>query len=164
MSAEQPTFHLGLTMAGAVSAGAYTAGVIDYLLEALDTWEKYKKTGLGTLPVPQHQVKIEVVGGASAGGVTAALMALAAKVGIEPVREEDYEAACKPDFKPNNLLFEAWVNMVDEPKGKDTFQQMLGTEDIVEDQVPSLLNSKVIDTIAEQALNGVEAQWDNGKS
>lgn len=26
-------FHIGLTMAGAVSAGAYTAGVMDYLLK-----------------------------------------------------------------------------------------------------------------------------------
>ena len=34
MSAEQPTFHLGLTMAGAVSAGAYTAGVIFYATDS----------------------------------------------------------------------------------------------------------------------------------
>ncbi len=26
-------YHLGLTMAGAVSAGCYTSGVIDYLFE-----------------------------------------------------------------------------------------------------------------------------------
>jgi hypothetical protein len=37
------TFHLGLTMAGAVSAGCYTAGVMDYLFEALDLWERAKK-------------------------------------------------------------------------------------------------------------------------
>lgn len=161
---EQPTFHLGLTMAGAVSAGAYTAGVIDYLLEALATWEKYKQEGHPTLPIPQHQVKIEVVGGASAGGVTAALMALAAKVGIEPVREADYEDACKPDFQSNNLLFDAWVNMVDEPARPNTFKQMLGTKDIEGSQVPSLLNSKVIDDIANEALKKVEAQWGKGQN
>ena len=33
---EDKTFHLGLCLAGAVSAGAYTAGVVDYLFEALD--------------------------------------------------------------------------------------------------------------------------------
>jgi len=31
-------FELGLVMAGAVSAGAYTAGVCDYVMEALDAW------------------------------------------------------------------------------------------------------------------------------
>ncbi|WP_374163184.1 hypothetical protein [Arcticibacter sp. MXS-1] len=36
------TFHAGLCMAGAVSAGAYTAGVMDYLLEALENWERAK--------------------------------------------------------------------------------------------------------------------------
>jgi hypothetical protein len=33
-------FELGICMAGAVSAGAYTAGVMDFLIEALDTWEQ----------------------------------------------------------------------------------------------------------------------------
>lgn len=28
-------FKIGVTMAGAVSAGAYTAGVLDFLIEAL---------------------------------------------------------------------------------------------------------------------------------
>ena len=32
------TFELGLVMAGAASAGAYTAGVIDFLFEALQAW------------------------------------------------------------------------------------------------------------------------------
>ncbi len=40
---EQKTLHLGICMAGAISAGAYTAGVIDYLLESLENWEKAKK-------------------------------------------------------------------------------------------------------------------------
>ena len=30
-------------MAGAISAGAYTAGVFDFLIEALDEWEKAKQ-------------------------------------------------------------------------------------------------------------------------
>lgn len=31
------TLHVGITMAGAISAGAYTGGVMDYLLEALES-------------------------------------------------------------------------------------------------------------------------------
>jgi len=30
------SFRIGINMAGAVSAGAYTAGVLDFLTEALD--------------------------------------------------------------------------------------------------------------------------------
>lgn len=37
------TFKIGLTMAGAISGGAYTAGVLDFLFEALAEWEKAKK-------------------------------------------------------------------------------------------------------------------------
>lgn len=35
-------FEIGLVMAGAVSAGAYTARVIDFLLQALKEWEMAK--------------------------------------------------------------------------------------------------------------------------
>ena len=51
------TFRIGLCMAGAVSAGAYTAGVMDYLLEALEEWEKRK----GQPGVPTHKVAIPVM-------------------------------------------------------------------------------------------------------
>jgi muramoyltetrapeptide carboxypeptidase len=37
---EAHVFQLGLVMAGAVSAGAYTAGVLDYLIEALDAFAR----------------------------------------------------------------------------------------------------------------------------
>ena len=38
-----PTFEIALVMAGTISAGAYTAGVVDFLLEALSEWEKARK-------------------------------------------------------------------------------------------------------------------------
>jgi predicted patatin/cPLA2 family phospholipase len=41
MSTEEfPVFKIGLVLAGAVSAGAYTAGVVDFLFEALEAWEQ----------------------------------------------------------------------------------------------------------------------------
>ena len=70
---KSPVFYVGLCLAGAVSAGAYTAGVIDYLLEALDNWESKR----GQEGIPDHRVKIPVIGGASAGGMTGILMASA---------------------------------------------------------------------------------------
>jgi len=81
-------FRIGIAMAGAVSAGAYTAGVMDYLLETLGTWEEAKKNIREKLAkgeplteeektIPLHDVVIDVFGGASAGGMTAAITSLA---------------------------------------------------------------------------------------
>ena len=41
-------------MAGAISAGAYTAGVMDYLFEALESWQKAKDLDLPG--VPKHNI------------------------------------------------------------------------------------------------------------
>ena len=43
-------FQIGLAMSGAVSAGAYTAGVFDFLIQALDEWEKAVSYTHLTLP------------------------------------------------------------------------------------------------------------------
>src|SRR5690349_1151112 len=74
-------FEIGLVMAGAISAGAYTAGVIDFLIEALDEWEAAKRHAREnpddpkSRECPMHEVKIKVMAGASAGGMTAAIAA-----------------------------------------------------------------------------------------
>ena len=36
---EEGVFRLGLVLNGTVAAGAWTAGVLDFLVEALDLWE-----------------------------------------------------------------------------------------------------------------------------
>jgi predicted acylesterase/phospholipase RssA len=70
----------------AVSAGAYTAGVTDYLIETLERWQQKKdeikkkvESGESLTSeealVPMHDVIIEVLSGASAGGMTAAVLA-----------------------------------------------------------------------------------------
>src|SRR5436309_7074225 len=74
-------FEIGLVMAGAISAGAYTAGVIDFLIQALDEWEAAKRFARAhpghpqARECPMHEVRIRVMAGASAGGMTAALAA-----------------------------------------------------------------------------------------
>src|SRR5574343_433624 len=70
---QNESFQLGICMAGAVSAGAYTAGVLDCLMEALEEWEQKR----GQAGIPTHRVTISVVGGASAGGMTGLLTAAA---------------------------------------------------------------------------------------
>jgi predicted acylesterase/phospholipase RssA len=65
----QNTFDIGLVLAGGGSAGAYIAGVIDFLMEALSEWETARNTGHEAgLEVPQaHRVRLRVITGASAG-------------------------------------------------------------------------------------------------
>jgi len=69
-------FELGLVLAGTVSAGSYTAGVLDYLLEALDAWQRAKENG--DPDAPQHEVVISAIGGASGGAINGAIMLRAA--------------------------------------------------------------------------------------
>ena len=90
MKKEPNSFHLGLTMAGAVSAGAYTAGFMDYLLEALNAWqnEKDKHKHNVNSEIPNHNVVIDAIGGASAGGMVSMITTLALlDGGLKPVLE-----------------------------------------------------------------------------
>lgn len=135
-------FQLGLCMAGAVSAGSYTAGVIDYLTEALEEWEKRR----GAAGVPTHQVEIPVMGGASAGGMTSIITAAALQQGIKHLdKPSDTDILAE---HPENLLYHSWVDLT----GTDMFTRMLDTSDIKPLQVEALLNSDFIDVIATRAL------------
>jgi len=154
------TFHLGLTMAGAVSAGAYTAGFMDYILEALANWEKAKQEDRdGT--IPQHQVIIDAIGGASAGGMVSMITALAlCDNTLRPVREIAH-------FKIGNVLYDSWVFLDDDDslydgniQGETTFKKMLSTSDIQSKEgAPSLLNTEPIDRIAERIFNAIPENW-----
>ncbi len=88
----EKVFSIGLTMAGAVSAGAYTAGVLDQLIRALDAHEKARKAGL-----VEHRVVLKVISGASAGGVSAALAIASIIRGLEP-RGEIYRPVAHDPF------------------------------------------------------------------
>lgn len=139
---ENNTFRIGLCMAGAVSAGAYTAGVVDYLLEALEEWEKRR----GQPGVPSHRVLIPVMGGASAGGMTAIVTASALSNTIKNVPVPDRANVLKPH--PENKLYNTWVDLLD----ADMFPKMLSTSDIADGHMVSLLNSQFIDEIAKKII------------
>lgn len=150
------TFHLGITMAGAVSAGAYTAGFMDYVLEALSAWEKAKMEHENNpnSNIPNHNVEIDAIGGASAGGMVSMITTLALCAGnIEPVREVS-------NTKTGNILYDSWVFLDDDDSlydgrktGKTTFEKMLSSSDLNSGKgAPSLLNSIPIDRIAEKVF------------
>jgi hypothetical protein len=131
------TFDLGIVMAGAVSAGAYTAGVMDFLLEAMDEWEAAKVRGE---TVPGHQVKISAVSGASAGGMTAAILASLYNHDCPRVTSAARETTSA------NPLFESWVNKID-------IAALLKDDDPTELAAASFLNCNIIDEIALRAFS-----------
>ena len=127
-------------MAGSITAGSYTAGVMDYLIEALEEWEKVKSAD----DVPSHQVVIDLLCGSSGGGMTGAmsLFALMDKMDHAQLHEDGINYA-KPQ---NNILWNTWVEL----KEGDMIERLLSTDDIRTQEISSLLNSSFIDTIATQ--------------
>jgi hypothetical protein len=129
------TFEIGIVMAGAISAGPYTAGVMDYLLQVLNEWEEDKAKGIA----PPHQVKLKVLTGASAGGMTAAITAAALCGEITPVTE--------PGTGENNPLYKSWVKDVD-------IEHLLKTNDLRPNQpIRSLLDATILEEIASSAID-----------
>src|SRR5499425_1579067 len=140
-------FRIGINMAGAVSAGAYTAGVLDFLVEALDAWyaerEKWKDKDPSIWPIPSHDVSLEVLSGASAGGLCAAISAVALQ------EEFDHVRSIPPALNAAavNRLYDCWVQRID-------VEPLLGTADLEKDPnvVRSLLDCTRIEEIADLAL------------
>lgn len=148
---EPQEFVIGLVLAGTVSAGAYTAGVIDFMLQALQTWEEAKRSTPSK--VPDHKVKLSVVSGASGGAINAALLGRALAGGITPVTDPqnppDAEVSDprqpQPVFK--NPLYATWVQSID-------IEHLLKSDDLKPKAAPlrSLLDSSVLDCIGDNAL------------
>lgn len=127
----QGVFELSIAMAGAVSAGAYSAGVLDFLIEALDAWEHAR----GQVGIPSHRVHLVAMTGASAGSMVAAIT-----------------AACLDHDFPHgtvnaNPLYDLWVNRID-------IASLLQAHDLSRDQgrIMSLLDCTVLDELAAQAI------------
>ncbi|MDQ6814176.1 MAG: hypothetical protein M3040_10590, partial [Bacteroidota bacterium] len=143
------SFYIGLCMAGAVSAGAYTAGVMDYLLEALEDWQRRKDASEAN--TPSHKVVIPVIGGASAGGMTGIITASAINNRMVHI------TAPSCDFKehPENKLYHCWVDLLKD----DMFPMLLETSDIKKKNITSLLNSTFIDKLAKKVLQVDKENW-----
>jgi hypothetical protein len=149
MTNEPLPFRIGLNMAGAVSAGAYTAGVLDFLIESLDAWyaerERQKKLygpDISKWEIPAHDVSLEVLSGASAGGMCAAISAVALKEEFDHV-----STTGMADAAPVNRLYDCWVRRID-------FGPLLGRMDLERQPqvVRSILDCTPIDEIADIAI------------
>ncbi len=173
---DRSEFHLGLTMSGAISAGAYTAGVFDFLIQALDEWERARRGEIAAVDpgaIPDHRVGLKVISGASAGAITAAVGAVAlADADQQPLFFDAGKTRIKC-YLPK--LYDAWVvrpTLVAEAAGANDFlttTDLSGNVSEADDfsrtsltgkpakkaspPVTSLLNSRLLDEIAKAALD-----------
>lgn len=142
MSSSEPPIHdIGLVLAGAVSAGAYSAGVVDFFIEAMDALAQAQARGDPLAPA--HRVRLGAVTGASAGAMTAGILAgILAGRPHRPVRGADPGPQVR-----DNALFESWVNRSDADALLDT-----GDLEGSGRRLWSLLNGDVLQDIATAAV------------
>ncbi|MBW4675036.1 MAG: patatin-like phospholipase family protein [Desmonostoc geniculatum HA4340-LM1] len=148
MEGKLPHFEIGLVMAGAVSAGAYTSGVIDFLFEALDQWYEQKAKqqeqygdDFSQWEIPPHDVLIKAMSGASAGAIVAAITASSLHSDITPVIGYPLNNPVK------NKLYESWVQRID-------ISELLKTQDLENPKAPvlSFLDSTILDDLGKDVL------------
>ncbi|MGF6727217.1 hypothetical protein P3T43_006609 [Paraburkholderia sp. GAS41] len=150
-SDEAGIFELGLVLGGTVSAGTFTAGVLDFLFEALDAWDEARLLEEAdkpyddddNRPVPKHHVRIRIMTGASGGGINALLMARALHYRFPHVTMGSAAAMSTPSPNP---FYEVWVNDID-------ITGLLDVSDLdTNQQIVSLLNGNILQSIADGAL------------
>ena len=161
---EKPDFNLGIAMAGAVSGGAYTAGVFDFLVEALNEWQKAKDGGE---IVPKHDVFISALSGTSAGGMAAALGLASLAGGIRNHKEPSVNPAAPAMIVKRSLpeLYDLWVRKLKmfgaraetaKNRAAARMPTLLDTSDIRPGRAPdSVLNSEVATSIARDSLRSI---------
>lgn len=153
----QQPYELGLTSAGAISAGAYIAGVMDFLVQALDTWQAAKADPSNQGHIPSHDVLVRVLTGASAGAINAALLAVLRDRAFKHLASDPNPGG--GEQPTGNPIFDTWVNRI----GIDN---LLADNDITKGQTPrSLLDGSVLPIIAQRALAdastlpAIERRW-----
>jgi hypothetical protein len=146
-------FQIALALSGAISAGAYTAGVFDFLIQALDEWEnartgKYLEQGDDPGTIPNHFVGIKAISGVSAGSIAAAIGAIALAyadqkpIEFETPRDGEQKIIC---YLPK--LYEAWVvkpGLVAEGEEKIDFLQTSDFDGVPEETAPRPYISKTL--------------------
>ncbi len=166
--AAREVYRIGISMSGAISAGAYTAGVFDFLMQALAELDAARANPAHPdhAKVPQtYEPRVVVMTGASAGGITAALGAVSLGYGLHFQPDPTISTGRRPVEMAPRLgpdpiegvmpsLYNAWVikpRMVDETGGA----ALLSNSDVVGDKasaLKSLLNTEVLDQIRDESM------------
>ena len=135
---QRPCFDIALTLAGTFSAGAYTAGVLDFLIEALDAWHDPDNE-------PPHVVVVRAASGASGGAICATLLAGMLRYEFSHMRLDEMSPGLAARGN-SNLLFDFWVNRI----GLSNF---LGRNDLDSDaHAMSVLDATRLDSILQEVL------------
>lgn len=129
MKPDRPRVDLVVHLPGAVSAGTYGAGVLDFLVEALDAFSEASHRG----EAPAHDVVLTAISGTSAGAQTALIFACSIGYRFAPAR----------DASPTrNPFFEHWVV-------RNDLRDYLSTRDA---PMRSLLDPTNVDLVADSVL------------
>lgn len=105
----RPTYHVAVAVAGAAMGGVYSAGVLDFLLQALRESEAARQRG--DPDAAPWDLRVTDVVGTSSGGLAAALAVSALTLDYEPLRHDfDPEVHQPPK---NNPLYDFWIKNAD---------------------------------------------------
>ncbi|HTY67705.1 MAG TPA: hypothetical protein VMH36_13715 [Alphaproteobacteria bacterium] len=160
------TFELGLIMGGTVSAGAYTAGAIDFLIEALDAWYEVRAQEASLPPerrtAPTHDLRLSIAAGASGGGVCAAALARMLAFDVPHIKAlpADLDPQADVPVSAGNPLYDLWVRGF-------TFDRLTSDQDFQRQKMPlppdddldpakgvlSLLDASLIDDLAQALIS-----------
>ena len=132
------TFEFALVLGGTVSAGAYTAGALDFLIEALDSWTQLRDANNSA--APRHNVVLRVITGTSGGGVCAAIAGRGLAFAFDPIARSTPVGA----GLTGNPFYDTWIKTL-------TLDRFLNTSDIGK-EVTSLLNGAAIDAGARNII------------
>ncbi len=124
---------LAVVISGAVSLGSYEAGVLYEVLEAIARHNENTESN-------EERIEIDVITGASAGGMTACILAQHLICGDQPPSDNPKQSLRNPY---NNPLYNAWVKEVD-------IRKLLEVEE--QDQKYSLLQTAVVEEIGKKYL------------
>jgi hypothetical protein len=145
--------HVAITIAGAVSLGSYEGGVLYELLRAIRT--RNEQAGSDE----SKKVYIDVLTGASAGAMTAAMVAQRLMYDADALEDQPNQK------EPTNSLYEAWVKRIslmglvkmgwNEPKWHSLFSSNL-IQSIGDDMLVSAMqNPKGGRHAAVETMNGI---------
>ncbi len=128
---QDKTYEFALTLGGTVSAGAYTAGVLDFLFEALDLWQRAKDDNKDY--APRHNVVLSAMAGASGGAINGAIS----------LRTSGWVYPHGP--VKNNPFYDLWVDGVG-------ISSLMSIADGTDDGLRSVFYTKAFETLADTLI------------
>jgi len=127
--------NLYFVLGGAVSAGAYTAGVLDYFMSCLKEYMAIEESKR------EYDIQVKAIAGTSAGGMCGSIFLHSLTKGY-------------PDSPENSDLFRTWVEDID-------ISVLSDMSDIKESTYPNaLLNGKALRKIADDVLDSIPSDDD----